>query len=172
MPNELDDLIYAAAAAMQSIAATLTVEARRELSKLKELLDRSTALPREQSASLAAGVEHVRDHLLIGPTPDPVGDGNRLWEVFSAAWQCRQLRSAAQSARLNALDSLSFIVESHSQLCHGEVKDELWRLCTQLQGNEGFQFPGWESVLAQVAEARQGYSSGSEERRRGAVHAL
>lgn len=90
MNGSADELIYAAASAMHSIAATLTGEAKLELSTLRKLLEETEVLPREQALALARGVAKVREHLVLGPTPDPIGDANCLWRVFNAAWEIRQ----------------------------------------------------------------------------------
>lgn len=100
MNDHADELIYAAASAMHSIAATLTGEAKLELSKLRKLLSETNALPRDQALLLAQGVAEVREHLALGPTPDPVGDGNRIWDVFSAAWAIRQESRACKELDL------------------------------------------------------------------------
>jgi len=85
LTNEAACLIYATVSSLHSIASTLTGEAKGELSSLGNLLDNTSELSREHATALAAGVSRVRDHLLMGPTDDPIGDGNELWDVFLAA---------------------------------------------------------------------------------------
>lgn len=170
MIDDADKLIYASASSMHSIAATLTGEAKQELSTLREFLEVTKALRQDKAMSLAAGVAEVRQHLVMGPTPDPIGDGNRLWDVFTAAWTARQQSIGQESLLLKMLDSLSYVLECHAESCHGEVKSELIRLRLLLDEKGGHAVSGWDQIRDEVSRIDNQYQS--TEGRRAAVHAI
>lgn len=170
MSREADNLIYASVSAMHAIAATLTGEAKQDLSALRNLLESTTALPRTKADELAMGVARVREHLVLGPTPDPVGDGNCLWDVFMAAWSLRQETIEPDDTLPLVLDSLAYTLEAHAQSCHGEAKDELHCLLNLLGGGRKQLTDEWRRVHEEVSRAQSQYQS--LEGRRAAVQSL
>lgn len=170
MRHEVDDLLYATVSAMHSIASTLTGEAKSELSRLRGLLDECSVLPRDVATALAKNVAVVREHLVLGPTPDPIGDGNSLWNVFMAAWETRQRLQELRSVTIKALESLSYILECHGESCDVEAKAELLRLSTALGKETGQGDVEWHSIRDEVCRIESLYQS--LETRREAVHSV
>lgn len=158
LTHEAVRLIYATVSSMHSIASTLTGEAKSELSTLHELLEHTDELPRDDAAALAEGVLQVRDHLTMGPTDDPVGDGNKLWDVFLAAWALRAPVAAdPPTGKQQVLERLGYVIECIAQACHGDAKDELFSICEKMTNNPSYRFPGSDKVLAELESAYSNY---------------
>lgn len=90
MNGPAEEPICAAASSLNSIATASTGKVGPELSTMGALLAETKVILRGQALTPVQGVAEVRKRHLMGPTPEPIGDGNRQWRVFSAVRAIRQ----------------------------------------------------------------------------------
>lgn len=147
-------LLRESASVMHSIAATLTGEAKGDLSSLRDLLKRTEELPREVADALAEGVAEVRESLSLGDRSNPIGDANKLWSVFDAAWMWVQPSCAPpDSGLLKVADDLGYVLECVAEAYFGDATSALSSLCHDVESDLSIQFPDRHEVLAALRYA-------------------
>lgn len=158
LTNEAAGLIYQAVSVLHSLASTLTGEAKGELSNLQALLAQTDALPRERIDALTLGLVQVREHLTMSSDEDRIGDGNRVWNVFLAAWALRAPVAAdPASGKHEVLERLAYIIECIAQGAHGSAKDEMESISKKLKSDARYLFPGSDRILVDIESVHADY---------------